>query len=166
MGTPYLSEIKIMSFGFAPQGWALCNGQLLSISQNTALFSILGTFYGGNGSSTFALPNLQASVPIHVGGGQILGSVGGEESHTLSISEMPVHLHSMSGTSTTGTLNQGIGNVLGVSQAPIYAPPANTTTLNPGTITKTGGSQPHENRQPFLTLSFCIALQGIYPSRN
>ena len=167
MGTPYLSEIKIMSFNFAPKGWAQCNGQLLPINQNQALFSLLGTMYGGNGQTNFALPNLQGEVPIHIGSEfNVQGQAGGEPAHTLIQSEMTQHTHVMNGTSTTGTLNQTTANILGVSQTPVYNGPQNLLSINPASIAPTGGSQPHDNRQPYLVLNFCIALQGAFPSRN
>ena len=166
MAEPFLSEIRIMSFNFAPRGWALCNGQLLPINQNQALFSLLGTTYGGNGQTNFGLPNLQGRTPTHVGGGLILGQAGGEQAHTLSVSEMPQHAHIMNGTSTTGTLNVNLNNILGVSQTPVYTGPQSLIALNPASVTNVGGSQAHLNMQPFLTLNFCIALQGIFPSPN
>lgn len=166
MGTPYMSEIRIMSFGFAPKGWATCDGQFLPINQNQALFSLLGTTYGGNGQTTFALPDLRARTPIHMGDGHTEGERGGEPAHTLSISELPTHTHVMSGTSTTGTLNVTTGNILGVSQTPVYTGPQSLISANPASVTNVGGSQAHLNMQPFLTLNFCIALQGAFPSRN
>ena len=156
-----------MSFDFAPKGWATCNGQLMPINQNQALFSLLGTTYGGDGRTTFALPDLRGRVPIHTGGqGTCLGEKGGEQSHTLSIAEMPAHPHTLQGTSTTGTLNAGATMCWAVSQAPIYAAPSNLLAINPGSVTNIGGSQAHQNMQPFLTINFCIALQGIFPSQN
>ena len=166
MAEPFLSEIRIFSFGFAPRGWALCNGQLLPINQNQALFSLLGTTYGGNGQTNFALPNLQGNVPIHVGNGHTLGEKGGEQAHTLLLPELPQHTHVMSGTSTTGTLNVNVNNILGVSQTPIYTGPQSLIAVNPASVTNVGGSQAHLNMQPFLTLNFSIALQGIFPSPN
>ena len=167
MAEPFLSEIRIMSFTFAPKGWALCNGQLLPINQNQALFSLLGTTYGGDGRVNFGLPDLQGRVPIHMGQGHTLGERGGEQSHTVSISEMPLHTHVVNATSVTGTLNNASNNVLGVSQAPVYvASGGSLTSLVPETITLTGGSQAHLNMQPFLVLNFSIALQGIFPSQN
>jgi microcystin-dependent protein len=166
MAEPFLSEIRIMSFSFAPKGWALCNGQLLPINQNQALFSLLGTTYGGDGRVNFALPNLQGSVPIHMGSGHTLGEKGGEQSHTLTIGELPTHLHQASASNNTGTLQEGAGNVLGVVPGRAYTDPASLTTLSPSTITTVGGSQAHLNMQPFLVLNFSIALQGIYPSQN
>src|SRR5882762_1032982 len=149
MAEPFLSEIRIFSFGFAPKGWALCNGQLLPINQNQALFSLLGTTFGGDGRVNFALPNLQGQVPIHVGNGHILGEKGGEQAHTLNQQEMPQHTHVMSGTSTTGTLNVTAANILGVSQTPIYTGPQSLLALNPASVTTVGGSQAHQNMQPF-----------------
>ena len=166
MAEPFLSEIRIMSFGFAPKGWALCNGQLLPINQNQALFSLLGTTYGGDGRVNFALPNLQGSVPIHMGSGHTLGERGGEQAHTLTIAELPTHLHQTYGSSNTGSVQQGAGNVLGTIPGRAYTDPANLTTLSPSTITTVGGSQAHLNMQPFLVLNFSIALQGIFPSQN
>jgi microcystin-dependent protein len=165
MAEPFLSEIRIMSFGFPPKGWALCDGQLLPINQNQALFSLLGTTYGGDGRVNFGLPNLQGRTPIHTGT-HSLGERGGEQSHTLTISEIPQHTHVFNGTSTTGTLNVTLNNILGVSQTPIYTPPQNLLSLNPASVTNTGGSQAHLNMQPFLVLTFCIALQGIFPSQT
>jgi microcystin-dependent protein len=166
MSTPFLGELKIISWNFAPKGWALCNGQLLPINQNQALFSILGTTYGGDGRVNFALPDLRGRVPQHQGQGFTLGQKVGEEFHTLTNSEMTQHIHVMNGTTTVGTLNTGTANNWGVSQTAVYNPPANFVAINPQSITNTGGSQPHENRQPWLTLNIIIALQGIFPSRN
>jgi microcystin-dependent protein len=161
---PFLSEIRIMSFGFPPKGWAMCNGQLLPINQNQALFSLLGTTFGGDGRVNFGLPDLQARAPIHVGSGYVLGERGGEQAHTLSIAETKMHTHAGMASSNTGSVPVGAGNVLGVVAAKIYADPANLTTLSADTVVNTGGSQAHLNMQPFLTLNFCIALQGIFPS--
>ena len=166
MGTPFLGELKIVSFNFAPKGWSMCNGQLLPINQNQALFSILGTTYGGNGQTNFALPDLRGRAPLHVGQGLVLGQAGGQEFHTVTMSEMPAHTHIVNGTTTVGTLNSGGANVFGVSQTPVYSPPAASTTLDPTTVTNVGGSQPHEDRQPYTVLNVIIALQGIFPSRN
>jgi microcystin-dependent protein len=162
---PYLSEIRIMSFGFPPKGWALCNGQLLPINQNQALFSLLGTTYGGDGVSTFGLPNLQGRTPIHMGSGFTLGQAGGEQAHVLTIGEAAVHTHNAMATSTAGDSPIPTGNYLGAADN-FYGPLANTTALPPATIANAGGSQPHENMQPYLVLSFCIALQGIFPTPN
>jgi microcystin-dependent protein len=165
MAEPFLSEIRIMSFGFAPKGWALCNGQLLPINQNQPLFSLLGTTYGGDGRVNFALPNLQARAPIHMGSGHTLGERGGEQAHTLSIAELPTHVHTASATNVLADTNASTGNLLaGVNNG--YAAAAALTTLIPSTIGNVGGSQAHLNMQPFLVLTFCIALQGIFPSQN
>ena len=166
MAEPFLAEIRIVSFNFAPKGWALTNGQLLPINQNQGLFSLLGTTFGGDGRVNFALPDLRGRSPIHFGNGFTLGQKGGEQAHTLTMSEMPAHTHFVNGTTTVGTLNNGAGNVLGVSQAPVYAQPLNLTTLTPQSVTNVGGSQAHLNMQPFLTLTTVIALQGIFPSQN
>ena len=166
MAEPFLSEIRIMSFVFAPKGWALCNGQLLPINQNQPLFALLGTTFGGDGRVNFALPDFRGRTPIHVGSGHTLGEKGGEQAHTLSIAELPTHTHVMNGTTAAGTLGAAFNNLWAVSQVPVYSPPANLTAINAGSVTNTGGSQAHLNMQPFLTLSFCIALQGIFPSPN
>ncbi len=166
MAEPFLGELKIVPFNFAPQGWAMCNGQFLPINQNQALFSILGTTYGGNGQTTFALPDLRGRAPCHMGQGLILGQAGGQEFHTVTQSEMPLHTHFAQGSTNTGNSQTGAGNVLGVVASRLYTDPANLVTLSPSTITNVGGSQPHENRQPFLTLNIIIALIGIFPSQN
>lgn len=168
MAEPFLSEIRIMSFDFAPKGWALCNGQLLPINQNQGLFSLLGTTFGGDGRVNFALPDLRARTPIHVGSGHTLGERGGEPAHTLSIAELPTHTHVLNATtvvSTTNTVDPSI--MLAQSTgANLYGAVSNLQSMNPGAVGNTGGSQAHLNMQPFLTLSFCIALQGIFPSPN
>jgi microcystin-dependent protein len=167
MAEPFLSEIRIMSFVFAPKGWALCNGQLLPINQNQPLFSLLGTTFGGDGRVNFALPDLRGRTPIHVGSGHTLGERGGEQAHTLSIAELPTHTHVLNATSNNAAQPIPTGNLLSRS-APVN-PYIGATALGAmiaGTVTNTGGSQAHLNMQPFLTLSFCIALQGIFPSPN
>jgi len=164
MATPFLGEIRIFSFGFAPSGWALCNGQTLSISQYAALFSILGTTYGGNGTTTFSLPNLQGCLPLHVGNGFVLGQTGGEAAHTLLVSEIPAHAHGVSASSSPANLGSPAGNLWAAGND-AYNPTANTA-LSSSAVAASGGGQPHENRSPFLTLNFCIALQGIFPSQN
>jgi microcystin-dependent protein len=171
MAEPFLSEIRIFSFGFAPKGWALCNGQLLPINQNQALFSLLGTTFGGDGRVNFALPNLETRAPIHVGSGHTLGERGGEQAHTLSIAEIPTHLH----TAKVSTIQapQGSGttptNTTLLCQARasfLYGPPTGLIAMAPNEIGNTGGSQAHLNMQPFLVLNFSIALQGIFPSQT
>jgi microcystin-dependent protein len=164
MAEPFLSEIRIMSFNFAPKGWAQCNGQLLPINQNQALFSLLGTTFGGDGRVNFALPNYQGNTPIHVGSGFPLGAKGGEQAHTVTIGELPTHTHTMQGTSAVGNVAPPLNHLLATTPALIYNQPGSLTSLQPGTVGNTGGSQAHQNMQPFLTLLFCIALQGIFPS--
>ncbi|MBI3651455.1 MAG: phage tail protein [Acidobacteria bacterium] len=170
MAEPFLSEIRIMSFGFPPKGWALCDGQLLPINQNQALFSLLGTTYGGDGRVNFGLPNLQGRVPIHMGAGHTLGERGGEQAHTLSISELPTHVHTLSGSSNAGPSGSVIiptNNVLAATPNQFYdSTGSNLTALNPTSVSNVGGSQAHLNMQPFLVLNFSIALQGIFPSQN
>jgi microcystin-dependent protein len=169
MAEPFLSEIRIMSFGFAPKGWALCNGQLLPINQNQALFSLLGTAYGGDGRVNFGLPNLQGRAPIHFGSGHTIGERGGEQAHTLSIGELTTHVHTMNATSNAAVAGTFPDTNTILAQASgdfIYNDPANPVTLAPNASTNTGGSQAHLNMQPFLVLTFCIALQGIFPSQN
>lgn len=170
MAEPFLSEIRIMSFGFAPKGWALCNGQLLPINQNQALFSLLGTTFGGDGRVNFALPDLRARVPIHVGSGHTLGERGGEQAHTLSIAEIPTHTHVANGNSTLATVADPTSALLAQTSTALGTPysttASNLVALHSGSVANTGGSQAHLNMQPFLTLSFCIALQGIFPSPN
>ncbi|HEX2684206.1 MAG TPA: tail fiber protein [Ferruginibacter sp.] len=163
---PFLSEIRIFSFNFAPQGWAMCNGQLLPINQNQALFSLLGTTYGGNGQTNFALPDLRGRVPMHEGAGFSLGQRGGEEAHTISIGEMPAHTHAVSGSADSPTSATAAGNFFASNTS--FTPYSNTVevAMSPSCVGNAGGSQPHENRSPFLTLNCCIALQGIFPSPN
>jgi microcystin-dependent protein len=166
MAEPFLSEIRIMSFNFAPKGWAQCNGQLLPINQNQALFSLLGTTYGGDGRVTFGLPDLRGRTPIHVGSGHTLGERGGEQNHTLTLAEIPTHAHTVQvSTLDTGGNDNPSNRFLG-SAAFMFHTPQNQTPMNPGTISNAGGSQAHLNMQPFLTLLFAIALQGIFPSPN
>ena len=165
MAEPFLSEIRIMSFSFAPKGWAMCNGQLMPINQNQALFSLLGTTYGGDGRTTFGLPNLQGSTPMHFGNGHTLGEKGGEQNHTLSISEVPTHTHVLNASNTPAATNIPTGAYLAIVNN-AYTAPANLVAMSPASLANQGGSQAHPNMQPFLTLNFCIALQGIFPSQN
>jgi microcystin-dependent protein len=167
MGQPFMAEIRMMSFNFPPKGWAECNGQILSINQNQALFSLMGTTYGGNGQTTFGLPDLRGRVPVYVGQGITLGQRGGEENHTLTQGEMPVHTHFADGSNTAANQNNPANHVFAQASFPFYnAVGGNLTTLNPLTITNVGGSQAHTNIQPYLVLNFCVALVGIFPSRN
>lgn len=161
MAEPFLAEIRILSFVFAPKGWALCNGQLLPINQNQALFSLLGTTFGGDGRVNFALPDLRGRTPIHVGGGHTLGERSGEQAHTLSLSELPAHTHTLQ--AATGDPNSTSGYLPSSSTNP-YGTGAPNQALSAGSVSNVGGSQAHLNMQPFLTISFAIALQGIFPS--
>jgi microcystin-dependent protein len=169
MSDPYIAEIKVISFNYPPRGWAFCNGQLLPINQNQALFSILGTMYGGNGQTNFALPNLQGRIPVHQAinsGSYNVGQAGGETAHTLTINEMPAHAHPAVAQSTAS--NPGVspaGAIWAQASAAAYAPAPNTQ-MNPAAVQNSGGSQPHENQAPYLVLNFVIALVGIFPSRN
>lgn len=164
MSDPFLAEIRIVSFTFAPKGWAFCNGQLLPINQNQALFSLLGTTYGGDGRTNFALPNLQGRAPMHSSGSHALGEVGGEESHTLSLGEVPVHTHAARASSSPGATTVPGGSVL-ASAGKAYDGAKGLTKLRSGTVQRTGSGQPHLNLQPYLVLNFVIALQGIFPSQ-
>jgi microcystin-dependent protein len=172
MSTPFIGEVKIVAFNFAPKGWALSNGQILAINQNAALFSLLGTTYGGNGTTTFALPNLQSRVPIHFGQGPgrsafSQGQMGGEENHTLFSTEMAPHTHTLNGSSNLGSQSTPTNAILGATGDPLYRGSASQfAQLNGGTIGNSGGNQPHTNLQPYLVLNFVIALVGIFPSRN
>ena len=165
MAEPFLAEIRLFSFNFAPKGWIQCNGQLLPINENQALFSLLGTTYGGDGRTTFGLPNLQGRIPIHMGSGHVLGEIAGEQSHTLLASEVPLHTHIWSSTSTAANSPDPTNNLLGGVQA-YNSSSSGLVAMSSGQLSTFGGSQPHENRQPFLTLNFCIAAQGIFPSQT
>lgn len=173
MADPFVAEIRIFPFNFAPKGWAWCNGQLLPISQNTALFSLLGTTYGGDGKSTFALPDLQGSVPMHPSQGPglslyDLGQIGGSETVTLLESEVPSHTHFMQGTNAAAARNNPGGNLYAAptSGNAYIASNANLTPMSLMTLAPTGADQPHNNLQPYLTFYFCIALQGVFPPRT
>ncbi len=168
MSDPFLAEIRVVSFNFAPKGWALCNGQLLPINQNQALFALLGTTYGGDGRVNFALPNLQGRIPVHVGT-LPLGSTGGQTAVALTASQMPAHQHSLLASADLANSTSPAGNVLGAKGRggrDVYAAPADLTPLASQAISTAGGSQPHNNMQPYLVLNFTIALQGIFPSQN
>ena len=169
MADPFIAEVRMMSFAFAPRGWAFCNGQLLPIAQNSALFSLLGTAFGGDGRTTFQLPDLKGRVPIHVSPSRPRGNnSGGEETHTLTKGEVPPHTHLLNATKAAGTTIAGPGNLLaaGTTTDPLYSPATNTTVMGPSSIVESGGNQAHPNMQPFLTVNFCIALQGLFPSQN
>lgn len=170
MAEPFLSEIRIMSFNFAPRGWALCNGQLLPINQNQALFALLGTTYGGNGQTNFALPNLQGRNPIHTGGSHTLGELGGAQAHTLTIAELPSHTHQLNatGSASAARVATPTGNLASPQEANSFGAAGTTSNfpMSPGSISTVGSGQAHLNMQPFLVLNFCIALQGIFPSMN
>jgi microcystin-dependent protein len=173
MAEPFLSEIRIMSFNFPPKGWAFCNGQLLPINQNQALFALLGTNYGGNGQTNFALPDLRGRTPIHRGGGFTLGQRGGSEAVTLGISQLPAHAHALNARAPddpSGNTNLPGGNFFSNSApAELYNNESGTPALQPtnsGAVGSTGGSQAHNNMAPYIVLNFCIALQGIFPSQN
>lgn len=166
MSEPFLGEIKVISWNFPPKGWAFCNGSLLPINQNQALFSILGTTYGGDGRQTFGLPNLQGRTPFHVGNGIVLGELGGETTHTLNISELPAHTHVPAGSTNSPTIKSPSGAIWATNAS--TSPYSNTggSSMDPSGISVIGGSQPHENMSPYLVLNFIIALQGIFPSPN
>lgn len=167
MAEPFLSEIRIFSFNFPPKGWAFCNGQFLPINQNQALFALLGTTYGGNGQTTFALPNLQGRLPIHVGNGHMLGEAAGSSAVTITQQTMPQHLHFLQGTSNDQNNVAVIGGaLLATSGNTVYGPAAGLVPASPTSVTSVGGSQAHTNQMPYLVLNFCIALQGIFPSQT
>jgi len=167
MSEPFLSEIKIVSFNFPPKGWALCNGQLLPINQNQALFALLGTTYGGNGQTNFALTNLRGRVPIKFGNGHTLGEAAGSTAVTVNIQQLPTHTHVAQGSSAVGNAFIPTGNLLAkVEGVDAYQAPNNLTAMSPSSISNVGGSQPHNNMMPYLVLNFIIALQGIFPSQN
>jgi microcystin-dependent protein len=167
MSTPYLAQLMLVSFSFAPKGFATCNGQVLPINQNQALFSLLGTTFGGNGVTTFNLPNLQGRTPVGFNGGFALGQVGGEEIHTLTAAEVPAHTHQLQGVSGAANSANPAGNLFAASPGSNtpYSP-SGAVAMKAGSLSNYGGSQPHENHQPYLVMNWVIALQGIFPSRN
>jgi len=162
---PFLAEIRIFGFNFAPRGWAMCDGQILPINQNQSLYSLLGTTYGGDGRTSFALPDLRGRVPIHIGNGHVQGQKSGEETHTLGVNEMPGHTHTIQASADASTSQDPTNNVLAES-GQIYKQSSNLVDMVSGTMANAGGGQAHENMQPFLAVNFCIALQGLFPSRN
>ena len=172
MSDQFVAEIRMFPGNFAPQGWALCDGQLLPISQNTALFSLLGTAYGGDGTSTFALPNLRGRAPIHMGNGHTLGEAAGSSAVTVNIQQLPTHTHTLTsnlcigGGNINATLGDPTGNFWANNGKAQYSTSQPDAVMHPSAVTNTGGSQPHTNMQPYLVLNFCIALQGIFPSQN
>ena len=166
MSEPFLAEVRIVGFNFAPRGWAFCDGQILPINQNQSLYSLLGTTYGGDGRTSFALPDLRGRTPLHVGNGHSQGQKSGEETHTLAANEMPSHEHVAQASSANATAGTPSGNVLARSTSPLYAAPAGLTNLNALSVSHVGGGQAHDNMMPYLALNFCIALQGLFPSRN
>lgn len=163
MADPFLGEIRIFSFDFCPTGWAACDGQLLLINQNQALFALLGNQYGGNGITTFALPNLQGRAPVHRGTEIQIGESGGEESHTLTVAELGAHSHAPRAVTARGDAGNPSGNLWAASRPKPYGTTLDTP-MNPAAVSPTGGGQPHPNMQPYLVLHYCIALQGIFPS--
>ncbi|HEX8466472.1 MAG TPA: tail fiber protein [Allosphingosinicella sp.] len=167
MSEPFLAEIRLMSFNFAPKGWAMCNGQILPINQNQPLFALLGTTFGGDGRVNFALPDYRGRTPIHVGSGHTVGEKGGAQAVTLTIQNLPAHTHVATASNNPGSTNLPAGNLL-ANSAPnsLYGPVQNLGAMIPATVGNVGGSQPHLNMQPYLALNFCIALQGIFPSPN
>jgi len=170
MSEPFLAEVRIVGFNFAPRGWAFCDGQILPINQNQSLYSLLGTTYGGDGRTSFALPDMRGRAPIHVGSNESggfhrEGQKTGEETHTLSSAEMPNHDHVLRASSANGNTPQPGGNVL-ASFLNGYRDPTNLTSIRSGSVANVGGGQAHNNMQPYLAVNFCIALQGLFPSRN
>jgi microcystin-dependent protein len=165
MGTPFLSEIRIVSWNFPPKGWAFCNGQFLPINQNQALFSLLGTTYGGNGQTTFALPDMRGRVPVHQGAGFTMGQSSGAEAVTLNASQMAGHTHPVTAGADAATVSLPTNARWGKPVVAAYGTPGDTA-MDPACVTNVGGSQPHTNMQPYLVLNFCIALQGVFPSQN
>ena len=173
MSEPFLAEVRMVGFNFAPRGWAFCDGQILPINQNQSLYSLLGTTYGGDGRTSFALPDLRGRTPIHVGasdGGthHSQGQKSGEETHTLAVNEMPIHTHSLQASTNAATADDPTGQVLSKSRERSYAnySPAQAVDMGASSVANVGGGQAHENMQPYLAVNFCMALQGLFPSRN
>lgn len=171
MADPFVAEIRLMPYNFAPKNWAFCNGQLLPISQNTALFSLLGTTYGGDGRTTFALPDLQSRVAMHYGqapglSDYSIGQIGGEETHVLLATEMPLHTHALNAQDDDGAVADPANNFLADSAGMAYSDAPPNTSLSPASTGVVGGGVPHNNLMPYLTLNYCIALQGVFPARN
>jgi microcystin-dependent protein len=169
MSDPFLAEIRITSFSFAPKGWALCNGQLLPINQNQALFALLGTNFGGDGRVNFGLPDLRGRSPLHFAAAYPLGQRAGSEAVALTAAQIPQHAHTVLASGLSAATNQPAGNVFAKKPRfgiDVYAPPGNLAQMSPAAIGSTGGSQPHDNMQPYLVLNFIIALQGIFPSQS
>ncbi len=171
MSEPFLAEVRMVGFNFAPRGWAFCDGQILPINQNQSLYSLLGTTYGGDGRTSFALPDMRGRTPIHVGNGHREGQKSGEETHTLAGNEMPQHTHSFMATDNPATQTDGTGRIFGRATSDVYSPNAPnvnlaTTPAGDAAVPNVGGGQAHENMQPYLVVNFCIALQGLFPSRN
>ncbi|MCA9565839.1 MAG: phage tail protein [Myxococcales bacterium] len=156
----------MVGFNFAPRGWAFCDGQILPINQNQALFSLLGTTYGGDGRVSFGLPDMRGRTPIHVGSGYFQGYKSGEENHTLTLNEIPAHSHELKASSETGDTLQPNGAVLARNEALAFAEPADLVAMGPSALNSIGANQPHTNMQPYLALNYCIALQGLFPSQN
>lgn len=168
MSEPFLAEVRMVGFNFAPRGWALCDGQIMPINQNQSLYSLLGTTYGGDGRTSFALPDMRGRTPLHVGNGYKEGNKGGEETHTLSISEMPQHKHAVNASHDNATATSPSGKSLAAARENTYSAYDNATKVAMANdfLTHVGGGQAHENMQPYTTLNFCIAIQGLFPSRN
>jgi len=166
MSNPYVGEIRMTGFNFAPVDWSFCNGQLLPISEYEALFNLIGTTYGGDGQTTFALPNLQCRIPFHQGNSFILGQVSGTETVTLTTSQLPIHTHALAASSTGGAQASPAGGLWAQSTLEQFSTETNSHTMDPSTIVATGGSQPHDNMPPFLVINFIISLYGIFPTQN
>lgn len=172
MSEPFLAEVRMVGFNFAPRGWAFCDGQILPINQNQSLYSLLGTTYGGDGRTSFALPDMRSRTPIHVGNGHREGQKSGEETHTLSAAEMPQHDHRLHATNDTANQSLAAGHLLSQPTAAVgniysdHLAHSPNVSLNSASVTNVGGSQAHENMQPYIAVNFCIALQGLFPSRN